>query len=336
MKHKILLPLVLILFFSQCSTKEKGIIMTVKGPISAKEMGVTLTHEHILVDFIGADSINDGRWDRAKVIERASPFLIQIRNLGCRTFIECTPEYIGRDPLLMKSLSSALGINILTNTGYYGAANNKYIPQHAYIETADQLSSRWTSEWENGIGSTGIKPGFIKIGVAGGTLSDLHKKLITAAAQTHLNTGLTIASHTGPAIPAFEQLSVLKEEGVAPEAFIWVHAQNEKDLSNHIKAAGMGAWVSFDGLNDNNVADYVSMIKNMKDNNLLNKVLLSHDAGWYRPGEENGGEYRGYTTLFEKLVPALKDEGFTEKDINQLLVINPAAAFTIGVRRRRD
>ena len=154
-----------------------------------------------------------------------------------------------------------------------------------------------------------------------------------AAALTHLKTGLTIASHTGPATPAFEELEILQNEGVAPEAFIWVHAQVEKDLSTHIKAATMGAWISLDGINDDNLEDYVMMIKNMKENNLLNKVVLSHDAGWYHPGEENGGEYRGYTTLFEKLLPLLRKEKFSEKEINQLLVSNPAEAFTIRVRR---
>jgi phosphotriesterase-related protein len=126
----------------------------------------------------------------------------------------------------------------------------------------------------------------------------------------------------------------LKIEGVAPEAFIWVHAQSEKDLSNHVKAARMGAWIGLDGLDDNNVPDYIRLIKNLRENNLLNKVLLSHDAGWYHPGEENGGEYRGYTTLFEKLVPALRYENFSEKEIKQILVLNPAKAFEIGVRKK--
>jgi len=334
MKNSILVLLVLsMIFLTQCTTNEKSIIMTVNGPISSEKMGITLTHEHILVDFIGADSVDYGRWDRSDVIETATPFLQQIKDLGCNTFVECTPEYIGRDPLLLKSLSSVLGINILTNTGYYGAANNKYIPKHAYDESADQLASRWIGEWENGIEETGIKPGFIKIGVAGGTLSDLHKKLVSAAARTHLETGLTIASHTGQAIPAFEELDILQKEGVAPAAFIWVHAQNEKNSANHIKGAKMGAWISFDGLSDSNFDNYVRMITNMKNNNLLDKVLLSHDAGWYSPGEENEGNYRGYTTLFEKLVPALKSEKFTEDEINQLLVENPAEAFSIRVRK---
>ena len=169
-----------------------------------------------------------------------------------------------RDPLLLKGLSDSSGLDILTNTGYYGAGNDKYIPQHAFIETADQLAARWILEWENGIDNTGIKPGFIKIGVANGNLSDLHKKLVTAAAWTHLKTGLTIASHTGPAIPAFEQIDILQKEGVAPEAFIWVHAQSEKDPGNHVKAAKMGAWIGLDGLDDNNLEDYIRMITNLR------------------------------------------------------------------------
>jgi phosphotriesterase-related protein len=243
-KKPFLLSFCLIIFLLQCKTEKDGIIMTVNGPVSSREMGVSLIHEHILVDFIGADSTTDRRWNKGKVIERAMPFLKQIKDLGCQTLVECTPEFLGRDPLLLKSLSGSTGLNILTNTGYYGAVNNKYIPQYAFTESADQLAARWILEWDNGIDGTGIKPGFIKIGVASGNLSDMHKKLVTAAARTHLKTGLTIASHTGPAIPAFEQLEILKNEGVNPDAFIWVHAQAEKDMSNHIKAARTGAWRS--------------------------------------------------------------------------------------------
>ncbi|MEI8226397.1 MAG: phosphotriesterase [Bacteroidota bacterium] len=332
-KKTILSALCLVFFLSQCTSEKDGIIMTVNGPISSRDMGVSLVHEHILVDFIGADKITEQRWDKSKVIERSLPFLKQIKDLGCQTLVECTPEYLGRDPLLLKFLSYSSGLNIITNTGYYGAANNKFLPQHAFTETADQLAFRWTMEWVDGIEETLAKPGFIKIGVSNDTLSDIHKKLVIAAARTHLNTGMTIASHTGPAIPAFEQIAILQNEGVAPEAFIWVHAQTEKDLSNHIKAARMGAWIGLDGLNENNLEEYVRMIKNMKENHLLNKVLLSHDAGWYHPGEENGGEYRGYTTLFEKLIPLLQKENFTRREIHQLLVFNSSKAFTIGVHR---
>ena len=336
MKMKLIYPLFFILLLlSQCNTdRRKGIIMTVNGTVHLDQSGIFLTHEHILVDFIGADSISESRWDRAKVINKCLPYLRQIKELGCRTFVECTPAYLGRDPLILKSLSDSTGLNIITNTGYYGAHNNKYIPAFAFDESADQLAQRWIKEWENGIGVSGIKPGFIKIAVNSDSLSGFHKKLVTAAALTHLKTGLTIASHTGPAVPAFEQLEILEKEGVAPEAFIWVHVMNEKDPANLIKAARKGAWISLDNLNETNILEYVNLIKILKQNNLLNKVLLSHDAGWYDPAKENGGEFRGYTTLFEKLLPALRKEKFSEKEINQLLVINPARAFEIKVSRK--
>jgi phosphotriesterase-related protein len=325
----------LVMFFllANCSRSEKkGIIITVNGPVSAEQMGVTLTHEHILVDFIGADSISRSRYDKKEVINKAMPYLKKIKELGCMTFIDCTPAFLGRDAEILKSLSDSTGINIITNTGLYGANNDKYIPVSAFNDSSDQLAEKWISEWENGIEATGIRPGFIKIAVNMDSLSGFHKKLIIAAARTHLKSGLTIASHTGPAIPAFQQLEILKKEGVSPEAFIWVHAMNERDSSKIIEAAKAGAWISLDKLNDSNVEEHVKIIRIMKDRNLLNKVLISHDAGWFDPAKKNGGNFRGFTTLFEKLIPALQKDGFSEKEIRQLLVINPAKAFEIKIR----
>lgn len=331
------LSFVSLILLNQCTVeKNNGFIMTVNGKIKADMAGITLTHEHILVDFIGADSVSSSRYDRNIVIKKTLPYLRQIRLLGCQTFIDCTPAYLGRDPLLLKSLSDSSGLNIVTNTGYYGASNNKYIPESAFSETADQIAARWILEWENGIEGTQIRPGFIKIAVDRDSLSGFHRKIVEAAARTHLKTGLTIASHTGPAIPAFEQLEILDREGVAPDAFIWVHALNEKDSSKIIRAARMGAWISLDKLNDKNVGEHLKLIKILKENGLLNKVLISHDAGWYDPAKENGGSFRGYTTLFEKLIPALKKERFTDDDINQLLVVNPAKAFEIKIRSKKD
>jgi predicted metal-dependent phosphotriesterase family hydrolase len=320
-----------------CSKEEKtGIIMTVKGSVPVEKAGIWLTHEHILVDFIGADSINESRYDKEAVIRKVLPFLKQIKAFGCMTFVECTPSYLGKDPIILKALSDSTGMNIITNTGYYGANNNKYIPGFALVESADQIAEQWIREWENGINGTGIKPGFIKIAVNNGSLSDFHKKLIIAAARTHLKTGLTIASHTGPAVPAFEQLDLLTREGVSPEAFIWVHAMNEKNPDNLIKAARMGAWISLDKLNDKNVEEHFKIIKVFKDNNLLNKVLISHDAGWFDPAKKNGGDFRGYTTLFKILIPALKKDNFSEKEIKQLIVINPSKAFEIRIRKQKQ
>lgn len=325
--------LVILILFVSCQ-QDKGRIITVTGVIEIKEMGITLPHEHIMVDFIGADSTGQHRWNREEVVEKVLPYLKEVKGLGIRTLVECTPAYLGRDPLLLKELAKKSGLNILTNTGFYGAVENKFLPEKVFDMTVEELASVWIKEFTNGIEETGIRPGFIKIAVARqDTLTTVHEKLVRAAARTHLATGLTIVSHTGPAAPARQQLKVLEQEGVAPVAFIWTHAQHASP-DEHIELAKTGAWVSLDNArtDSSRVQSLVDNLIYLKDNHVLDRVLISHDAGWYSVGEPGGGDFRPYTAILDKVVPALQQNGFEDSDIHQLMVTNPAKAFTCAVR----
>lgn len=310
-------------------------IMTVTGLIDAEKLGTTLPHEHVMVDFIGADKVSRDRYDGDRVFERVLPHLKEVREKGCQSLVECTPAYLARDPALLKRLSEASGLQILTNTGYYGARNGKFLPEHAHKESADQLAKRWLAEWKNGIDGTGVRPGFIKIGVDKGPLTKVNRKLVDAAVKTHLESGLTIACHTGDGAAAMQELAILREHGVDPSAWIWVHAQNERDTDLHRRAAEQGGWVEFDGIGPETIDRHLKLVQTMKQHGLLDRVLLSHDAGWYSVGEPNGGKFRSYTTLFEKFLPALKKAGFSDEEIQLLTVQNPARAFAVRVRASR-
>lgn len=313
----------------------KRTVMTVQGQLSASRLGTTLIHEHLLVDFIGADKVSPSRWDRATVRRAVKPYLQEAKARGVTALLDCTPAFLGRDVQLLSEIAQENELHILTNTGYYGAVDNKYLPPWAFTETDEQLASRWISEFERGIEGTSIRPGFIKIGVNSGSLSALHQKLVRAAALTHLATGLTICSHTGLALPAFEQLEILKSMDVSPDAFVWVHAQNEPDTAKYIEAAALGAWVSLDGVGWGDYIKYADRLALMKSRHLLNKVLVSHDAGWYRPGQADPmDKFVGYTNLFDKVWPLLEAKGFVNEDFQQLLVHNPVDAFAISVRKR--
>jgi len=161
MKHS----LYLLLLSLVCCGLSAGTIMTVLGPIDSKELGQTLEHEHILVDFVGAEDTGNHRWDQENVLEAVLPYLLEAKALGFKSIVECTPAYLGRDPRLLKSLSEKTGLHLITNTGYYGARENKFIPVDVQKLSANDLASRWIEEFENGIEDTRIKPGFIKIGV---------------------------------------------------------------------------------------------------------------------------------------------------------------------------
>jgi phosphotriesterase-related protein len=119
---------------------------------------------------------------------------------------------------------------------------------------------------------------------------------------------------------------------VQPEAWIWVHANSERDRELHLKAARAGGWVEFDGAAEATIQQHIELVLALRRHDLLGRVLISQDAGWYHVGEPNGGHVRGYDLLFRRFLPALRKAGLTEDEVNRLVVDNPREAFTVRVR----
>ncbi len=332
-KKPILFVFFLALFLGlRCTTPEPQFIQDVLAVREIKSNQIWLSHEHILVDFIGADSIQPRAWNHDTILETMTPYLEELKEFKVDYFVDATPNYLGRDVRLLEKLAHETGLRIVTNTGLYGAQNNKFLPKYVSEESAEDLSERWIDEYKYGIEETSIKPGFIKIGIdAKEDLSEIHQKLVTAAALTHLKTGLTIASHTGKSKGLWPQLEILKDNGVSPKAFIWVHAQNEKNSETYLRAAKMGCWISFDGIGTKLEKD-VEKILFAKKNGILNRILISHDAGWYDP-QKKEQTIKSYTAIFEKLYPLLISNGFTDEEFNLLVSVNPSKAFGIAIRK---
>jgi predicted metal-dependent phosphotriesterase family hydrolase len=312
------------------ATPARRQVNTVRGPVKPAELGITLIHEHILVDFIGAKEASPSRYDADEVFRTALPKLNELRQAGCRTLVECTPAFLGRDPRLLRRLSEASGLHLITNTGLYGANRDRHVPRYAYSETALSLAKRWTDEYKRGIERTGIRPGFLKIGVDAGPLSDIDAKLVSAGALCHKTTGLRLHVHTGNGEAAMSILDLLSTHDVPAAAYVWVHAQSEKDRELHIRAAKAGAWVEFDGINPKRLDVHVEAVVDMIERGFLRNLLISHDSGWYRVGEPGGGEFNGYTYLFEAFLPKLRQRGVTDSQIRSLLEDNPARALTFN------
>ena len=174
------------------------------GPIAPSSLGFTLPHEHVMVDFVGAQKTGRDRWKPDEVVARMQPFLLAAKRRGVRGFVDCTPAYVGRDPRILKRLAQNTGLHILTNTGYYGDAEGRYLPPSAKSETAAQIAWRWLAEWRDGIEDTGIRPGFIKTRVDGlatdrSRLSQMDGKLLAAAAAVSRETQMAVTCHSpGP------------------------------------------------------------------------------------------------------------------------------------------
>ena len=152
-------------FTAAAEASRDPFIQTVLGPIPPEKLGPTLAHEHVICDFVGAAETGRHRWQVDEVVRVMRPYLEQLKTRNFNGFIDCTPAYIGRDPRVLKQLAEQTGLHLVTNTGYYGGAGDKFVPKHAYDETPDQLADRWVREWERGIEDTSVRPGFLKIGV---------------------------------------------------------------------------------------------------------------------------------------------------------------------------
>jgi phosphotriesterase-related protein len=316
------------------AAKRTRTVMTVRGPVDAADMGFTLSHEHVLANFQPYEEWARAplAYERTDVEQRMLPYLARIASLGCKTFVDATAVGLGRDPALLLRLSELSGLHMLTVTGNYAAFDNKFLPSYVYDETEEALAARWIREWRDGIGDSHVKPGFIKLGFNGGPLSEVERKLIRAGAIAHKATGLTIGAHTGSATAAFEELAELERLGVDASAWIWIHAQGEKDPTKHEAAARRGAWISLDGVSADSVDEHVSSILYLRDRRLLHRVLVSQDAGWYNVGTPDGGDVRPYDTVFTDLVPALRRRGLAQSEIDTLFVENPAEAFAVRAR----
>lgn len=313
-----------------CSIKgqKTALIQTVSGPKVVNQQQLWLTHEHILVDFIGADSIQPSTQRHPAIVNTISPHLESAKKFDVELFVDATPNYLGREVALLQNISRKTGLHIITNTGLYGARDSKFIPEFAKKMSAQTLANMWINEFENGINGSSIKPGFIKIGVdSSNPLDPLHEKLVRAAGITSLATGMTIASHTGSAVGLWPQLAILRELGVPLESFIWVHAQQENDNNTYLEAAKTGVWISLDGIGWD-TEKHSEKLQFAKQHRFLHQVLISHDAGWYDPNKATQ-EIKPYTDIFTKLKPSLKAQGFDQDDFDLLMRKNPLRAFSL-------
>ena len=331
---KVFLVICIAISYLACSTPVVQDISvdvnTVSGKINPSQLGLTLTHEHIMSNF-GKSITDSDKYDTSSLLAQVIPYLKYLKTLGVESIVDCTANYFGRRTDLLKTISDSTGIRIITNTGIYGAANDKYIPSFAFDETAEYLSKVWIDEFENGIDNTPIKPGFVKLAFDDGTPSDIDTKLFKAGILTHLATGLTLAVHTGGNIEAVElQTKLLTEHKVHPSAWIWVHANTVTDDHVLLAIAKKGAWISLDGVNMSNTKEYIDRILLFKEHNLLHKLLLSHDGNAFPAG----GPIRKFEAILVHLIPELLQSGLDDNDIDQLLVVNPREAFIPKIRRQ--
>jgi len=299
---------------------------TTQGPVSAQGLGIVLPHEHIFTDLRGPTTPGYGQADAADVVRVMSPLLADAREKGVGVLIECTGIGVGRNVPIIAQVAESSGLPVVVPTGVYGRAN--FAPLEHRNMNEDELTTLFISEIRDGIEGTGIKAGFIKIATDEGPMNALLEKNLRAAGRAASETGAAIASHTPTGSNAVRQVDIL--DSIDPAIrFIWVHAQNESNRNIHVQLAARGVYIEFDSLGWNPSEDstYISAIKNLLAAGHGDRILLSHDAGWYQPGSANGGTQKPYTYLIDMFLPKLRSAGLDEATIRMITQTNPVRAF---------
>jgi len=303
-----------------------GRIRSVLGDISPKEFGPALVHEHILVSHAPAHDSENIKYDRDEVFEVMLPFLIEIRRLGVKGLAECSTAYMGRDVIVLRRLSEASGIHILTNTGFF---LEPYIPKHVFRNSIDEIAEKWIYEIEKGIDGTEVRAGFIKIALEPGRIEGVYEKIIRAAARCSISTGAVIACHMESGKAAMLVSDIIKEEGAESNRLIFVHADSEENLDYHLEAVKRGLWIEYDRISQQTSERSLRLVRFISEKGFEDQLLLSQDSGWYSIGQPRGGNIRGYSYLVKNFIPLMKKQGFNNDLIDKIMVDNPCRAFQI-------
>ena len=224
-------------------------------------------------------------------------------------------------------------IHIVAPTGVYREA---FIPAALHQVSQDDLTAAWIKDLTVGIDEMDVKAGFIKMAVSDDGPTQLEVRTLKAAAAASIATGAAVASHTIRASSAFQEMDIFEKEGMDLRRFIWVHANAEAGKSEHLEAVRRGVYVEFDsvGAPFSDQAALLDYTIALIDAGFAAQILLSHDAGWYQPGQPGGqpeGGIRGYTALVDTFLPALRARGVSDDLIRQLTWANPCQAFGLEV-----
>jgi predicted metal-dependent phosphotriesterase family hydrolase len=313
-------------------------VVTVCGPIDAGQLGITLSHDHLILDAFAmwGEYTGDYSWilDDVDVAIRE---MESYRAVGGSSVIDPTNEGIGRNPAALHRISEASGVHIVMGAGWY---RERCYPRYVYEETVDQLADRLVRELTDGVADTGIRAGFIgEIGTERGFIGPAQERVFRATARAHRRTGCPILTHTTHfGELAMEQLDLLAEEGVDPHRVVVSHLGDRVGAKWVLPIAERGAFLSIDNLGfvggyaplelrADNVAELCAL-------GFASQVMLGNDICQLDQLASYGGI--GYGNVITRFLPLLRDRGVTEEQIVQMTTTNPGRAMAYDAEQARS
>lgn len=336
-------------------------IITVDGPIEGHELGPTLHHEHVFIDtsadyrrptpvvagLMGEMGVDleapitlrslgflrrEPQWSVQNQIldsyDDAVEELGWARRAGIRALIDTTPIMAGRRPADLRRVSRAVGMHIVTGTGYYRAA---FQPPEVADLTVDALEERFMTEVTVGIEGTDVRAGVIgELGTTGDAIRPVEQRVLMAAARVQHATNVPVMVHTeGRRDVVLAAISMLTANGADPRRIHICHINGAawwRDVVETGATIGhdcFGSTFSIDSETKMNPTDAerIDDVRRVFDAGFGGQIMISNDICMKMRLHRYGGW--GYDHIQTNLLPFLRQAGFTDADLRVLFVENP-------------
>jgi phosphotriesterase-related protein len=288
-------------------------------------MGVTLSHEHLLMNPGDSTKYGDSIFDSPEtIIDELTDFML----VGGQTIVEMTPLNFGREVAGYREISEAIDLNVICCTGFH---KEEFYPPWVYTKSDEEIVALLLEEVNHGIGDTGIKPGVLKVGTSRDTITDAERRLIRIIAQVHKSSSLPISTHCDKGTMALEQCQLLADNEVDPSRVILGHVDIPNDVAYLKEICSLGFNVGIDHVGrdlDDGDATKIGMIKDLIDSGFRDQILLSGDMGKKSYLKVYGGE-PGLAYIPFVLKRNLVESGIDAGDVVHILVANPQRVFCI-------
>ncbi len=320
-------------------------IETARGPIADDALGRTLMHEHVfIVDMEIRQNYPESWGDDDVRVASAVSKLNELKSLGIDTVVDLTVLGLGRDIPRVAEVARRTDVNIVVAAGVWTLDTISHYFDHRTAASSggvDPMVNFFVHDILEGIADSGVKAGILKCAVDAEGLTPANERVLRAVAKTHRITGAPITTHTHAlSRVGLDQQRVFREEGVDLSRVVIGHSGDTTDLGYLEALLAEGSTLGMDRFGVNALLpfeDRVNTVVELVRRGYAEQIVLSHDASCYNhhlPDDivERSQQDWHFRHIPEAVLPALRERGVTEAEIDQMLVGNPRRILTGGPR----
>ncbi len=310
-------------------------VETVRGPIPTAELGRTLAHEHIIILTPDSQTNWARDWDEEAQVANAVERLHELAATGIKTIVDPTVDGLGRNITRIARIAEQVPeLNILVATGVYTYTEVPHYFTYR-LGVPDPMVELFVRDIRDGIQGTGIKPAVLKCAIDEPGLTPGVERVLRAVASAHLETGTPIMVHTHPGSKSGDVVRrVLTEEGVAPAGVQLCHSGDSTDADHLAELADAGYLLGMDRFGVDLISPFearVDIVAEMCRRGYASSMVLSQDASchidWGDPALLAMLPNWNYLHVQRDVLPALRERGVAEADLNAMLIDNPRRWF---------